>query len=142
MGRIRDLALDFTPLKRSRQFRLLYVASSVSAVGSRITEVAIPVQVWRMTHSTLAVGAVAACTMVPALGFSILGGALAEDRDRRRLMLAPKRRSDRVALLALNASLDRPAALAVYVLVHDLRERTRSACLQTARPTRSCSSAR
>jgi len=87
VGRIRDLALDFTPLRRSRQFRLLYVASSVSAVGSRITEVAIPVQVWRMTHSTLAVGAVAACTMVPALTFSILGGALADARDRRRLML-------------------------------------------------------
>ncbi len=117
MGRIRDLALDFTPLKQSRQFRLLYVASSVSAIGSRITEVAIPVQVWRLTHSTLAVGAVSACTMVPAFTFSILGGALADARDRRRLMLGAEAGGlIASALLALNASFDHPQLWLVYVL--------------------------
>lgn len=117
MGRLRDLAVDVSPLRRSRQFRLLYFALSLSAIGSRVTDVAIPVQVWRLTHSTFAVGGVAAATMVPRLTFSIIGGALADARERRKLIVAAEIAGlVASAGLALNANLHRPHLWLVYVL--------------------------
>lgn len=45
-GRARRLIVDITPLKESRQFRLLWLGQSVSDVGSRITMVAVPFQIF------------------------------------------------------------------------------------------------
>ena len=117
MARLRDIVVDVTPLRRSRQFRLLYVAVSLSAVGSRVTDVAIPVQVWRLTHSTFAVGGVAAVTMIPRLVFSVMGGALADAKERRRLIIG----AEAVGLLAsfalaINATTSHPRLWLVYVL--------------------------
>ena len=117
MTRFRELAVDLSPLRRSRQFRLLYVGLSLSAIGSRVTDVAIPVQVWRITHSTLAVGGVAAATMVPRLTFSIIGGALADARERRQLiMVAEVAGLLASGGLAFNASLHHPHLWLIYVL--------------------------
>jgi MFS family permease len=88
LGRVRGLLIDVTPLRVSREFRLLWVGESISDIGSHITAVAIPFQVFNLTnHSSLAVGLLGVCTLVPLLTLSLLGGAIADAMDRRSLIL-------------------------------------------------------
>jgi ENTS family enterobactin (siderophore) exporter len=56
--RVRRIAVDLTPLRRSRDFRLLWLGELVSETGSNITLVALYIQVFRLTRSSLAVGAI------------------------------------------------------------------------------------
>ena len=49
IGRLRSLAIDLTPLRESRQFRLLFIGEAVSDLGSEITAVAVPYQVYQIT---------------------------------------------------------------------------------------------
>lgn len=81
------MIIDITPLRRSREFRLLWIGQSVSDIGSRITMVALPFQVFSLTRSSLAVGLLALCELVPLLTLSVIGGAIADAVDRRRLLL-------------------------------------------------------
>src|SRR4051812_34131310 len=87
-ARARAHVIDITPLRRSRQFRLLWIGQSVSDVGSRVTMVALPFQMYAITHSTLAVGLIGLCELVPLLILPVIGGAIADSMDRRRLLLA------------------------------------------------------
>ena len=84
---IRAAAIDIGPLRRHREFRLLYVGQAVSFAGSMITYVAIPFQVYDLTGSTLVVGLLGLAELIPLLGTALLGGALADAHDRRRLVL-------------------------------------------------------
>src|SRR6476620_1953076 len=84
-ARARAHVIDVTPLRQSRQFRLLWIGQSVSEVGSRITMVALPFQMFELTHSTLAVGLIGLCELIPLLTLSIVGGAIADSMDRRKL---------------------------------------------------------
>lgn len=78
---------DFGPLRRSRQFRLLFVSQGVTIVGTMITAVAIPFQAYAISHSSLVVGLLSAAEVVPYLFVSFIGGSLADTRDRRRVVL-------------------------------------------------------
>jgi MFS family permease len=86
LARARALLIDVTPLRRSRQFRLLWIGETVSDLGSRITSVAVPYQVFVITRSSLAVGLLALCELVPLLTLPVIGGAIADRVERRRLM--------------------------------------------------------
>ena len=105
------MLVDIAPL-RHRQFRLLFGGQLVSFVGSQLTMVAVPVQVFELTGSSLAVGLVSLAQVVPLVLGSLVGGAVADRFDRRRLLLLMQ-----VALaatgagLALNARLGQDAAL-------------------------------
>jgi MFS family permease len=79
--------IDLTPLRGSREFRLLFAATSVTGFGSFITYVTVPFQVAVVTHSPLAVGALGLAELVPLLFMAFVGGALADYVDRRRLVL-------------------------------------------------------
>src|SRR6266487_1049191 len=59
LGRMRTLVVDLTPLRTSRQFRLLWTGETISDMGSHITAVAVPYQVFLITRSSLAVGLLA-----------------------------------------------------------------------------------
>ena len=84
---LRAVAIDTGPLRRHREFRLLYIGQAVSFAGSMITYVAIPYQVYDLTGSTLVVGLLGIAELLPLLGTALLGGALADAHDRRRLVL-------------------------------------------------------
>jgi MFS family permease len=84
---MRGFVIDLSPLKRSRDFRLLWLGQFVSEIGSEVTLVAVPFQVFQITHSTLAVGMLALCELFPLLTLSVVGGALADAVDRRKLLL-------------------------------------------------------
>ena len=116
-GRLRNLALDLTPLKESRDFRLLWAGSVVSFIGSGLTFVAIPFQVFELTDSTLAVGLLGLAELIPLLLLSLVGGAIADRVDRRRLLLLTEGLGAAASVvLAINARSDDPHLWLVYVL--------------------------
>jgi MFS family permease len=82
----RRLGLDLTPLRTSRDFRLVFIGGAVSGFGSFITYVTIPFQVAALTHDPLAVGLLGVCELLPLLVMSFVGGALADYVDRRLLV--------------------------------------------------------
>ena len=78
--------MDFGPLRRRRDFRLLWIGQGVSFFGSMITYVALPYQAYHLTGSSLVVGLLGLAELVPLLGAAFVGGALADAFDRRRMM--------------------------------------------------------
>src|SRR5438876_9926350 len=111
------LLLDTTPLRVSRDFRRLWLGQAVSFVGSMITVAALPYQVFHQTGSSLAVGLLGLAQLGPLLVFSVLGGALADSLDKRRLLLGVTAIGLVCSsLLAANAALDHPQLWLLYVL--------------------------
>ena len=84
---LRAIATDITPLRTVRAYRLLWSGNLVSTVGRQITVVALPYQVFLMTRSSLAVGAIGLVQLVPLVVLSLAGGAISDMVDRRRLLL-------------------------------------------------------
>ena len=86
VARLGSIWIDTSPLRVSRDFRLLWTGQTVSDFGSHITMVAAPFQVYKITHSSLAVGLLGLCWLVPLLSLSVFGGSIADAVDRRRLL--------------------------------------------------------
>src|SRR6476469_2868781 len=115
---IRRLAIDLGPLRRHPPFRRLFIGQTISTFGSEIAAVAAPFQLYQLTHSTLQVGLLSLCELFPLLTLTIVGGALADAIDKRKLLLVTEVLLAFVALgFAFNASLDQPRVWAIYVLV-------------------------
>ena len=85
--RLRAVRMDVTPLRESRDFRLLFVAGTVFYFGAMVSYVAIPYQIYTLTGSNFAVGAIGLVELVPLVVFGLYGGALADHVDRRRLLI-------------------------------------------------------
>ena len=131
-GRVRALRLDTTPLRTSRDFRLLFAAGTLTYLGGMITYVAVPFQLYQLTGSNAAVGLIGAVQLVPILVGGLYGGALADHVDRRRLLVSTGLAQALVtALLALNAARAEPSVGALYVLAFLL-----AACSSLQRPSR------
>src|ERR1700694_3400821 len=79
--------LDITPFRRHRDFRLLFIGRLVSFFGSMITFVAVPYQVYQLSHSTLLVGALGLVELAALPVVAMLGGAMADAADRRTMVL-------------------------------------------------------
>jgi MFS family permease len=95
---------DLSPLRRSRDLRLLVAGQSVSLIGSQITLVALPYQVFVLTGSSLMVGLISLVELGPLVVLSLVGGAYADAIDRRRVMLVTLMLlAVMSALLAINA---------------------------------------
>ncbi len=86
-SRLRRLAVDLTPLRTSRDFRLLWFGELISTTGSQIALVAVFVQVYDLTGSAAAVGLVGLVQLVPLALAALVGGPLIDLHDRRRLLL-------------------------------------------------------
>ncbi|HWO63627.1 MAG TPA: MFS transporter, partial [Umezawaea sp.] len=85
-GLLRKVAIDTRPLKIVA-YRRLWVSTIVTAVGSQLTAVAVPKQVYDLTGSSSWVGIAAAVALVPLLVFGLYGGAVADAVDRRKLLV-------------------------------------------------------
>ena len=88
MSRARRLFADVGPLRESRDFRRLWAGTALSAVGGALTTFAVPLQVYDITRSALAVGAIGVAQLIPTVVIGLLGGAVADAVDRRKLVLA------------------------------------------------------
>ena len=84
---MRGLLLDVEPLRRDRDYRWLWTGQVIAGMGSQITRLALPFQVYAITGSTLAIAALTAFQLVPILVFALAAGSLADAVDRRRLLL-------------------------------------------------------
>ena len=83
----RRLLIDLTPLRRSRDLRHLVWGELVSVLGNQLTTVAVPYQVYQLTHSSLDVGLVSITQLFPLITGSLLGGSVVDAMDRRRLLM-------------------------------------------------------
>ena len=112
---MRGLLLDLTPL-RGREFRLLFIGQMVSFFGSMITFVALPFQMYELTESTLAVGALGVCEFIPIVTVALVSGALADAVDRRTLVRVSELGSAVVvAALLANSLLGDPQVWVLFV---------------------------
>jgi MFS family permease len=111
------ILVDITPLRQSRDFRLLFTGQLVSMLGTQLTVVAIPYQVYRMTHSTLQVGAISLAQLLPFIAGALLAGPMGDALDRRRIMLWTVAGLMLCSAgMAFNASVAHPSLLALYLV--------------------------
>lgn len=112
---VRAAAIDIAPLQRHRDFRLLWAGQGVSLFGSMITAVALPYQVYQLTHNNVLVGLLGLVEIIPVLILAFVGGALADAVDRRRMVQITELTLALIAgALVVNASLPSPHIWLVF----------------------------
>lgn len=100
--------IDLTPLRISRDYRLLFFGQLISAFGTTMSFVVVPVQVYQLTGSTLLVGLLSASEFVLILLLAFIGGAYADFIDKRKMLRVTEIGQTLVtAALVLNATLPR-----------------------------------
>jgi MFS family permease len=114
-GRVRRLTIDITPLRASRDFRLLWTGEMLSQVGSQITLVALFVQIYALTKSSAAVGAVGLVQLLPMVVVSLGFGPQIDVRDRRKILLGAQiGLMSASTLLLVGARMDHPPLALLY----------------------------
>jgi MFS family permease len=109
--------MDVGPLRRHREYRLLFAGQALSFFGSMVTYVALPYQVYRLTGSSLAVGLLSLAELGPLLVTAFVGGALADAVDRRRMLqLAELSLGIAVVILLANSLLEEPRVWVLFVV--------------------------
>ena len=107
--------IDFTPLRQSAEYRRLYIAGAVTALGAQATYVTMPYQLKLLTHSPLQVGALGLAEVVPLIVFGLYGGVLADRMNRRRLIIVTEALlMITTAMILLNALQHHPSVLVIY----------------------------
>ena len=115
---VSSIAVDSGALRESRPFRRLFIGQLISLVGRQITTIAVPFQIFLLTHSPLAVGAAGVVQAVPLVAASLGAGPLTDRFDRRRILLVTQLcLAGCSALLAVGALWGRPPVAAIYVVV-------------------------
>ncbi|RKQ87619.1 transmembrane secretion effector [Solirubrobacter pauli] len=117
----RRVAVDLSVLRQSRDLRLLVIGELFSGLGSQAALVAIPFQIYLLTDSAALVGLLGIVELVPIVVCSLLGGAIADRIERRRLMLTGQAlvTASAITLAATSASGDPPVPL-VFALAATL----------------------
>lgn len=110
------IAVDISPLREYPAYRRLWIGQAVTFLGSEIAMVALPYQLYQLTHSTLALGLFSLTALLPLLTLTLVGGAFADALDRRKLVLATQT-VEALGLVGLliNAALPHPSVAALYV---------------------------
>lgn len=107
--------IDIGLLKRNRDFGLLYIGQFISFIGTMITSVALPYQIYQLTQSTLMVGLLSLVQLLPLLVTALLGGVLADRYNRRYLIIISEFiLAIGCGLLAINASLTHPSLSLIF----------------------------
>lgn len=118
MGLLSKVAVDITPLRISRDYRLLFIGQLISFFGTMMTFIVVPVQMYRLTGSSLQVGLLGVAEFVPMFFLAFVGGALADSTDRRRMLrITEVGQTLTVLILFANALLAEPHVWVLYVAV-------------------------
>lgn len=111
------IAVDLTALRQSRDLRLLTIGQAASSLGTQAALVAIPYQVYVLSHSAFLVGLTGAVELLPLILGSLIGGAYADRHDRRKIMLGAQAFEAMVALaLAVVTALGEPHVAIIFAL--------------------------
>ena len=114
---MRKYAIDLSPLKKYRDFRLLWSAGLFSYFGSMITFVALPFQIKELTNSYWAVGLIGAVEIIPLTIFGLYGGVLADYVDRKKMIwLTEFGTLIATAILFLNSLREKPSVVLLFVI--------------------------
>ncbi|ALV46443.1 MFS transporter [Arthrobacter alpinus] len=81
------LLADITPLKESPAFRRLWIGNGLSSIGTQLTVVAVSLEVYELTGSTLSVGMLGLAALIPLVIAGLYGGAIVDTHDRRKVAL-------------------------------------------------------
>jgi len=82
-SRLRRITIDLTPLRASRDYRLLLSGSFTSELGYQFARIAIYVQITELTRSAAAVGLFGLISLVALFIGTVVGGSFIDARDRR-----------------------------------------------------------
>jgi MFS family permease len=75
------------PLRRNRDFTLLWTGQATSALGSQISTIAYPLLILVTTGSAAEAGIVASVSMIGMLAFLLPAGVIADRYPRKRIMV-------------------------------------------------------
>jgi MFS family permease len=118
MSFLKNFTVDITPLKVSRDYRLLFFGQLISFFGTMMTFIVVPVQMYQLTESSLYVGLLGVAEFVPMFFLAFVGGALADSVDRRKMLrLTEIGQTITVAILLINAILPNPQIWVLFVAV-------------------------
>jgi MFS family permease len=111
------LLVDLTPLRRYPRYRQLWFGYLVTTLGNQLTVVAVPFEVFRLTHSSLDVGLVSLAQLGPLIAGSMFGGAIADAVDRRKLLFFTQTSSAACSAgLAVDVMLRHPAIWPLFAV--------------------------
>lgn len=117
LSAIRGIAVDLTPLRESRPYRWLWLGDVLATLGRQISNVAIPLQVYTLTHSSLMVGLLSLVEVVPLIAGSLVGGVVVDAHDRRTVILVTQSSVCLLAIaFAVNAELAHPQLWLIFAL--------------------------
>lgn len=112
------MLLDLSPLRVSRDYRLLFFGQLVSFFGSMMTFIVVPWQMYQLTESSAMVGYIYLAEFVPMLVLAFVGGALADYFEKRRLLrLTEFGQAFTSAVLLINSLLPQPQVWVLFVCV-------------------------
>ena len=112
------MLLDLSPLRASRDYRLLFFGQLVSFFGSMMTFIVVLVQVYQLTGSNAVVGAISIAELVPMVTLAFVGGTLADFLDKRKMLrLTEIGQTFVTAILLINALLPSPHVWIIFVAV-------------------------
>jgi MFS family permease len=86
-GRLRRIAIDVTPLRISRDFRLLWTGSFISTLGSQFAKVGLYIQVFALTGSPAQVGLLGVSGLIGSFAGVFIGGSFIDAHDRRKVLV-------------------------------------------------------
>jgi MFS family permease len=112
------MLLDLSPLKVSRDYRLLFFGQLVSFFGSMMTFIVVPWQMYQLTESSAMVGAIYLAEFVPMVCLAFVGGALADYIDKRKMLRVTEiGQTFLTAVLLINSLLPRPLLSILFIAV-------------------------
>lgn len=112
------MLLDLSPLRVSRDYRLLFFGQLVSFFGSMMTFIIVPWQMYQITRSNAMVGYIALAEFLPMFGLAFVGGALADYVDKRRMLrLTEIGQTLLTGILFFNALLPMPQIWILFIVV-------------------------
>ena len=114
---MRKFAIDLTPIKKYRDFKLLFTAGLFSYFGSMITFVALPFQVKELTGSFWAVGLIGVVEIIPLIVFGLYGGVLADYLDRKKMIWFTEFGTlIATSILLINSLQEEPSVILIFVI--------------------------
>ncbi|MFE5480035.1 enterobactin transporter EntS [Nocardia sp. NPDC056541] len=116
MTAVGGLLIDISPLRTSRPFRCAFAARLVSVLGLGLLMVALPLQVYQLTGSTLQVAGIATTTAAALFVGSLAGGVIADRYDRRNVIQWSRSAAGfGFLILGINAVLPDPMLSVIYL---------------------------
>lgn len=110
--------LDLSPLRVSRDYRLLFIGQLVSFFGSMMTFIVVPWQMYQITGSSAMVGYIYLAEFVPMVILAFVGGALADFLDKRKMLrLTEFGQAAASAMLLVNSLLPQPTVWVLFLCV-------------------------